>query len=110
MKPVLRFHNHFLTLIYCLIVLIKGWVKIYGVPGPGPSTGGENFFSKKIRGKKTFFQRKKGGRILFFRKNKGGEDFFSKKIRGATTFFTIIFENPRFHFSKKAIFEDQKVI
>ena len=31
------------------------------------------------------------------------------KIR-AKTFFTIIFENPRFNFSKKSIFEDQKVI
>ena len=38
-----------------------------------------------------------------------GEDFFSKK-KEAKTFFTIIFENPRFDFSKKAIFEDQKVI
>ena len=41
---------------------------------------------------------------------KGGEEFFSKKIRGAKTFFTIIFKNPRFYFSKKDIFEDQKVI
>ena len=41
--------------------------------------------------------------------DRGGEDF-SKKIRGAKTFFTTKFENPRFRFSKKAIFEDQKVI
>ena len=39
-----------------------------------------------------------GGRRLFFEK-KGGEDIFTTK-----------FENARFHFSKKAIFEDQKVI
>ena len=40
----------------------------------------------------------------------GGENFFSKKIWGAETFFTKKNENSRFHFSKKAIFEDQKVI
>ena len=40
--------------------------------------GGEEFFSKKIRGAKTFFQLKKGG-----------EDFFSEKIRGAKTFFRL---------------------
>ena len=79
----------------------KGRVKIYLVPWPGPATGGRRFFfSEKIRGTETFFSKKKlGGRRLFF-----------QKIRGAKTFFTKIFENPRFHFSKKAIFEDQKVI
>ena len=50
-------------------------------------------------------------RRLFYRKKLGGRTlFFSKKIRGAKTFFTTKFDNPRFHFSKKAIFEDQKVI
>ena len=59
----------------------KGRVKIYQVPGSGPSTG---------------------GRRIFFRKNLGGggEDFFNYKE----------FENLRFHFSKKAIFEDQKAM
>ena len=53
---------------------VKGRVKIYRVPGPGPSTG---------------------GRRLFFRKNKGGKDFFSGKIRGAKTFFQANFsQNP----------------
>ena len=37
--------------------------------------------------------------MTFFRKKLGGEDFF-----------TIKFEIPRFNLSKKAIFEDQKVI
>ena len=45
----------------------KERVKTYRVTGPGPSTGGEDYFTPK-------------------------------------------FENARFHFSKKAIFEDQKVI
>ena len=63
--------------------------KFIRYPGRDHRQGGGDFSSKKIRGAKTFFQ---------------------KKIRGAKTFFTIIFENPRFHFSKKAIFEDQKVI
>ena len=49
------------------------------------------------------------GRRLFF-ENKIGAGTFFEKIRGAKTFFTIIFENQRFNFSKKAIFEDQKVI
>ena len=31
---------------------------MYGVPGPGPSTGGEHFFSKKISGARTFFREK----------------------------------------------------
>ena len=26
---------------------LKGWVKIYGVPRPGPSSGGEEIFSRK---------------------------------------------------------------
>ena len=45
----------------------RGRVKFYGVPGPRPSTGGENEFSTK-----------KVGRRLFFRKNNGGgsDDFF----------------------------------
>ena len=60
------------------ISMAKGRVKIYRVPGPGPSTGGrrlfstkkkggEDFFSENIRGAKTFFRLKKGGRRLFFR-------------------------------------------
>ena len=46
--------------------------------------GGEEFFSKKIRGAKTFFQLKKGG-----------EDFFLEKIRGAKNFFWQIFPKTR---------------
>ena len=57
--------------------------------------GGEEFFSKKIRGAKTFFQLKKGGRRLFFRRNKGGEDFFSTKKRGVKTFFQANFPKTR---------------
>ena len=34
----------------------KGGVKIYGVPGPGPSTGGEDFFQLKARTKTNFSQ------------------------------------------------------
>ena len=50
------------------------------------------------------------GKVTFGRNKKGGGEFFSKKIRGAKTFFTIMIENPRKIFSKKSIFEDQKVI
>ena len=39
----------------------------------------------------------------------GGAEFFSKKI-GGEDFFTAGFENAKFYFSKKAIFENQKVI
>ena len=44
----------------------KGRVKIYRVPGPGPSTGGRRLFFEKNRGAKTFFRKKLGGRRLFF--------------------------------------------
>ena len=37
-----------------LITLAKGGVKIYRVPGPGLSTGGEYFFFEK-KGALTFF-------------------------------------------------------
>ena len=74
-----------------------GRVKIYRIPGPGLS-GGRRFFSKKNIGGGDFFSEKIKGRRPFV-----------KKIRRAKTLFTIKFENPRFHFSKKAIFEDQKV-
>ena len=57
--------------------------------------GGENFFLKEI-----------GGANIFSRKIRGTELFFRKK----GTFFTTKFENPRFHFSKRAIFEEPKVI
>ena len=33
----------------------KGRVKLYRVPGPGPSTGGEEFFRKKLGGRRLFF-------------------------------------------------------
>ena len=69
-------------------------MKIYGVPGPGPSTGGEDF-SKKLGGAQTFSKKK----------YEGSGDFFRR--RG---FFTTKFGNPRFNFSKKAILDDQKVI
>ena len=53
-------------------------VKMYRVPGPGPSTGGRRpFFSKK----------EIAGRTLYFEKNKGAVTFFRKKNRGAKTFF-----------------------
>ena len=77
--------------------LHQGRVKIYRVTGPGPSTGGDGFFSKK-RGAETIFRKKDQGARTFFDKDEGGEDFF-----------TIKFENPRFNFAKKAIFEDKKV-
>ena len=48
------------------------------------------------------------GAKTFFRKKIGGEYFFSQEIRGAKTFFTTKFENPRFHFSKEAIFKVKK--
>ena len=50
---------------------------MFGVPGPGASTGGG----------RVFFEKKIGGEDFFFEK-KGGEDFFTTK-----------FENPRFRFS-----------
>ena len=56
--------------------MYKRRVKIYRVPGPGPSAGGEDFISKKNRGARNFFQLEKGGEDFFFRKNKGGEAFF----------------------------------
>ena len=71
-------------------IICKGRVKIYRVPGPGPSTGGRRLFfekkggrrlfSEKIRGAETFFRRKLGER---------SEDFLSEKIRGAKTFFQL---------------------
>ena len=55
-----------------------------------------------------FFLNKFGGRRLFSKKNRGAKNFFRKK--GGEDLFTTKFENPRFHFSKRAIFEDHKVI
>ena len=48
----------------------KGRVKIYLVPGPGPSTGGQRLFfeKKKWGGADFFFLKKIRGRILFFSK------------------------------------------
>ena len=52
----------------------KGRVKIYRVPGPGPSTGGRRLLFDKNRGRR------------LFSKKLGDEDFFSKKIRVARLF------------------------
>ena len=52
--------------------MFKGRVKIYRVPGPGPSTGAEDFFSKKIRGAETFFEKIRGAKT-FFQKNLGAK-------------------------------------
>ena len=57
----------------------KGRVKIYRVPGPGPSTGGEDFFSKKIRAAETFFRKKLGGRKLFLLQNLKIQNFIFQK-------------------------------
>ena len=66
----------------------KGRVKIYQVPGPGPSTEGRRLFSKKIGGA-DFFRLKKGWGRLFFRqifpkklenKNRIVKNFFRHKI------------------------------
>ena len=65
----------------------KGRSKCLGYPGREHRQGAEEFFSKKKLEVKTFFSKKKG----------------------VKTFFTTKFENPRFHFLKQAIFEDQKV-
>ena len=43
--------------------------KFIGYPGRAHRQGGEDFFSKKIRGAETFFRKKLGGRELFFEKN-----------------------------------------
>ena len=65
----------------------KGRVKVYRVPGPGPSTGGEDFSSEKIGGRRLFFRKNRGAKT-FFRLKKVGEDFFSGK------FFLNFSQNP----------------
>ena len=45
-----------------------GPVKIYGVPGPGPSTGGQRLLSKK--GGRDFFRRQWGGEEIYLRKRR----------------------------------------
>ena len=60
--------------------------KLMGYPGREHRKGGEDFFRKKL----------------------GGQDFFRKKIRRAKTFFKFL--KSKISFSKKAIFEDQKVV
>ena len=63
---------------------------IYLVPGPAPSTGGDNFFREK-KGAKTFFEKISGVKSFFLIK-KGGESFFSEKRgRGAMTYLKQIF-------------------
>ena len=57
-------------------LFLKGASKIYGVPGPGLSTGGGDFFSAKKKGATRFFQQKKRGRRVFFSEKKGGDEFF----------------------------------
>ena len=52
-----------------------GSSKIYRVPEPGPSTGGEDFFQKILGGEEIFFKNIRGEDV-FSRKNSGGEDFF----------------------------------
>ena len=51
---------------------------------------------------------RQGDEDFFSKKKIGGADFFQKKLGRRRLFFTTNLENPRFHFSKKAIFEDQK--
>ena len=51
----------------------KGRVKIYGVPGPEPSTGGRRL-KKNYGGEEIFFE-KKGAKAVF-RKNLGGKEYF----------------------------------
>ena len=80
-----------------------------GYQGRDHRQGGEDFFSNKNRGAQTFFRKKLGGGN-FFSKKISGRRLFSKKIRGGKDFFTKKIENPRIHISKKAIFEDQKVM
>ena len=71
------------------IIVSKGRVNIYRVPGPGLSTAGRKPFFEKlgaghffqnIRVAKRFFSRKKGGLRLFFRKNRGAKTFFQDFI------------------------------
>ena len=53
-----------IDILYPLYTNYQGRAKIYRVPGPGPSTGGEDFFLKK-------------------------RDFFSEKIRGGAKTFLL---------------------
>ena len=57
----------------------KGRVEIYWVPGPGHQQRSEDFFSKKIGGRR---------------------DFFSRKIEGEDFFTTKFLENQNFSFQK----------
>ena len=71
--------EQFMRLIYRVEITsdyIRDGSKFIGYPGRDHRQGGDDFFSKKIRGAQTFF-----------RKKLGGGDFFLKKIRGAKTFF-----------------------
>ena len=52
-----------------------------GIPGQGPSTGGQRLFSKKIRGRLLFCQNILGRRRDFFRIKKGGRRLLSRKNR-----------------------------
>ena len=70
--------------------------KFMGVPGPGLSTGGGDFFSGKKRGRRLFFSEKKGapsfsakkrGHRVFFCDKKGGNDFFQEKRGGEEVFW-----------------------
>ena len=68
----------------------RGPSKIYGVPGPGLSTGGHRLFFSQKKGGDEFFSAKKKGATSFFQRKKGGDEFFSMKKRGkgGAEFFT----------------------
>ena len=78
---------------------IRDGSKIFRVPKPGPSTGGQRLFRKK----------KWGRRLFFSNKLRRVETFFGKKLGGEDLFYYEIWKSKISYF-KKSHFEDQKVI
>ena len=65
-----------------------GRVKIHRVPGPGPSTGGEDFYEKNQVGEDFFSKKIRGGGAkIFFEENQVGENFFQLKKGGQRQIF-----------------------
>ena len=68
--PHFLFREHQLPKKYFNVsIVFRDGSKFTGYPGRDHRQGGEDFFSKKMRGAQTFFRKKLGGRSLFYEKN-----------------------------------------